>query len=112
MINDRAINKLDQRSTWSTQTYYLLAWMYTKESIEIANAVGATQEARCYGKIGGTQVTMRKALRKLVSLGKSLHFYYETGPCEYELYRYLVSQGHDCWMVAPLTDTSFLVRSE
>ena len=72
-----------------------------KESIEIAIAEGASQEVRRYGKIGGTRDAMRKALRKLVSLGQSLHFCYEAGPCGYELYRYLVSEGHDCWVVAP-----------
>jgi transposase len=72
-----------------------------KESIEIAIADGASQEVRRYGKIGGTQDAMRKALRKLVSQGKGLHFCYEAGPCGYELYRYLVSEGHDCWVIAP-----------
>lgn len=72
-----------------------------KESIEIAIAEGSSQEVRRYGKIGGTREAMRKALRKLVSLGKSLHFCYEAGPCGYELYRYLVAEGHDCWVVAP-----------
>ena len=72
-----------------------------KESIEIAIADGASQEVRRYGKIGGTHDAMRKTLRKLVSKGKRLHFCYEAGPCGYELYRYLVSEGHDCWVVAP-----------
>ena len=72
-----------------------------KESIEIAIAEGDTTEVRRYGRIGGTHDAMRKTLRKLVSLGKSLHFCYEAGPCGYELYRYLVSEGHDCWVVAP-----------
>ena len=72
-----------------------------KESIEIAIADRANQEVRRYGKIGGTHDAMCKTLRKLVSLGKTLHFCYEAGPCGYELYRYLVSEGHDCWVVAP-----------
>lgn len=72
-----------------------------KESIEIAIAEGAGQEVRRYGKIGGTHDAMRKTLRKLVSQGKTLHFCYEAGPCGYKLYRYLVSEGHDCWVVAP-----------
>jgi transposase len=72
-----------------------------KESIEIALADGENTEVRRYGKIGGSHDAMRKTLRKLVSLGKSLHFCYEAGPCGYELYRYLVSEGHDCWVVAP-----------
>lgn len=72
-----------------------------KESIEIAIAEGSSQEVRRYGEIGGTRDAMRKTLHKLVSSGKSLHFCYEAGPCGYELYRYLVSEGHDCWVVAP-----------
>jgi transposase len=72
-----------------------------KESIEIAIADGASQEVRRYGKIGGTQDAVRKVLHKLGSTGKSLHFCYEAGPCGYELYRYLVSEGHNCWVVAP-----------
>lgn len=73
-----------------------------KESIEIALADdGNKSEVRRYGKIGGTQDALRKALRKLVSSGKTLHFCYEAGPCGYEIYRYLVSQGHTCIVVAP-----------
>ena len=72
-----------------------------KESIEIAIADGASHEVRRYGKIGGTQDAMRKALGKLASSGKSLHFCYEARPCGNELYRYLVSEGHDCSVVAP-----------
>jgi len=44
-----------------------------KESIEIAIAEGASLEVRRYGKIGGTRDAIRKALRKLVSSGKSLN---------------------------------------
>ena len=73
-----------------------------KESIEIALAdEGLNTEVRRYGKIGGTQDALRKALRKLVSSGKTLHFCYEAGPCGYEIYRHLMSQGHLCIVVAP-----------
>jgi transposase len=72
-----------------------------KDSVEIAIADGDSHEVRRYGRIGGTHDDMRKTLRKLVSQGKSLHFCYEAGPCGYELYRYLVSEDHDCWVVAP-----------
>lgn len=73
-----------------------------KESIEIALAEGdADGEVRRYGKIGGTFDVFRKTLRKLVSLGKELHFCYEAGPCGYELYRLLVHEGHHCIVVAP-----------
>ncbi len=72
-----------------------------KESIEIALADGSSEEVRRYGKIGGTFSDFRKALRKLVSLGKDLHFCYEAGPCGYELYRLIVAEGHRCDVVAP-----------
>lgn len=73
-----------------------------KESIEIALAEdGNDGEVRRYGKIGGTFDAVSKALRKLVSQGKTLHFCYEAGPCGYELYRYLSGEGHVCVVVAP-----------
>lgn len=73
-----------------------------KESIEIAIAEdGIGGEVRRFGKIGGTKDAFKKALRKLVSKGQSLHFCYEAGPTGYELYRYIESQGHVCTVVAP-----------
>lgn len=72
-----------------------------KESTEIAIAEGSPQEVRRYGNIGGTRDAMRKTLRRLVSSGKTLHFCYEAGHCGYELYRYLISEDHDYWVVAP-----------
>ena len=72
-----------------------------KDSIEIAIAEGVSTEVRRYGKIGGTLEAVGKTLRKLVSLGKSLQFCYEAGPCGYDLYRYLVTEGHCCTVVAP-----------
>ena len=52
-----------------------------KESIEIALAedeVGG--EVRRFGAIGGTREAFKKALRKLVAKGNTLHFCYEAGP--------------------------------
>ena len=73
-----------------------------KESIEVALAEdGIGGEVRHYGKVGGTFDAIDKVLRKLVSLGKTLHFCYEAGPCGYELYRYLTTKGHVCIVVAP-----------
>ena len=73
-----------------------------KESIEIAIAEDGTNgEIRRYGKIGGTFDALKKALRKLVSQGRTLHFCYEAGPCGYELYRFLTGEGHVCVVVAP-----------
>jgi len=49
-----------------------------KESIEIAIAEdGAKGEVRRYGRIGGTFDALKKALRKLVAQGNTLHFSYE-----------------------------------
>ncbi len=59
-----------------------------KESIEVAIAEdGLGGEVRHYGKIGGTLAAVDKLLRKLASLGKSLHFCYEAGPTGYERQR-------------------------
>lgn len=73
-----------------------------KNSIEIAIAEqGRKGEVRSYGKIDGTLTALDKAVRKLVSKGKRLHFVYEAGPCGYEIYRHLTSQGFECTVVAP-----------
>lgn len=73
-----------------------------KESIEIALAEdGIGGEVRRFGAIGGTREDFKKALRKLVSKGQTLHFCYEAGPCGYELYRFIISEGHVCTVVAP-----------
>ena len=62
-----------------------------KESIVISLADDDRTEVRRYGSIGGTMPDFKKALRKLVSTGKSLFFCYEAGPCGYELYRFIVA---------------------
>lgn len=73
-----------------------------KESIEIAVAEdGIGGEVRRFGAIGGTKEAFKKALRKLVSKGKSLHFCYEAGPTGYELHRLIENEGHVCVVVAP-----------
>ena len=73
-----------------------------KDSIEIAIAEdGIGGEVRRFGAIGGTKDALKKALRKLVSRGHSLHFCYEAGPTGYELHRFIESQGHVCVVVAP-----------
>ncbi len=72
-----------------------------KESIVISLADDDRSEVRRYGAIGGTMEDFKKLLRKLVSTGKELFFCYEAGPCGYELYRYITSQGHQCIVVAP-----------
>ncbi|MHC5092253.1 MAG: IS110 family transposase, partial [Planctomycetota bacterium] len=42
-----------------------------------------------------------KPIRKLEAKGAELHFAYEAGPCGYEIYRHLNSNGYDCIVVAP-----------
>lgn len=72
-----------------------------KESIVLSLADDDRSEVRRYGTIGGQLNDFKKTLRKLVSTGKDLFFCYEAGPTGYELYRYIVSQGHQCIVVAP-----------
>jgi len=72
-----------------------------KQSIVLSLADDDRTEVRRYGSIGGTLTDFKKLLRKLVSTNKSLFFCYEAGPCGYSLYRFIVSQGHQCIVVAP-----------
>lgn len=71
-----------------------------KESIDIALAEEGEQ-VRHYGRIGGDMNALTRTLRKLESLGRSLVFVYEAGPCGYGIYRMLKARGHECWVVAP-----------
>ncbi len=73
-----------------------------KDSIEIVIAeTTGTEEVRHYGKINGDMASLDKAVRKLKSTSRELHFVYEAGPCGYEIYRHLSSQGFTCVVVAP-----------
>lgn len=73
-----------------------------KDSIEIVIAeTTGTHEVRHYGKINGDMASLDKAVRKLKSTRRELHFVYEAGPCGYEIYRHLSSQGFTCVVVAP-----------
>jgi len=73
-----------------------------KDSIDIALAEGGSRgEVRHWGVIGGDRAALDKALRKLVSLGRALHFVYEAGPCGYWIYRHLQAKGLSCEVVAP-----------
>ena len=71
-----------------------------KESIDITLAEQGG-EVRHYGGIGGEQSALIRTVRKLESLGKSLVFVYEAGPCGFWIYRLLRERGHPCWVVAP-----------
>jgi transposase len=73
-----------------------------KESIDIALADdGRNGEVRSYGAIAGDMESLDKAMRKLCRSGAELRFVYEAGPCGYEIYRHLTSQGFHCDVVAP-----------
>lgn len=71
-----------------------------KNSIDVAIAE-ADGDVRHYGSIGGDLDALSKVVRKLRSTGHALFFVYEAGPCGYEVYRYLKSQGLECAVVAP-----------
>lgn len=71
-----------------------------KESIEVALAE-ADRAVRHHGRIGGERAAWLKLVRQLESRGTPLLFVYEAGPCGYGIYRELISQGHECWVVAP-----------
>lgn len=75
-----------------------------KNSIDIAIAEsGRNGQVRHYGKIDGSLPALDKVARKLISKnkGRRLNFVYEAGPCGYQIYRHLASQGHECAVVAP-----------
>jgi len=72
-----------------------------KESVVISFADDDRSDVRRYGSIGGTLSDFKKTLGKLVSTGKDLFFCYEAGSTGYELYRFIISQGHQCIVVAP-----------
>ena len=68
-----------------------------KDSIDIAVAdTGRSGEVRHWGVIGGDMAALDKTLRKLVSLGRPLHFVYEAGPCGYWIHRHLSAKGLHC----------------
>jgi len=71
-----------------------------KESIDIAVAEEGGEVGH-HGQVGGDLDALRRAVRKLESLGRELVFLYEAGPCGYGVYRDLIARGHACWVVAP-----------
>jgi len=73
-----------------------------KNSIDVALAdAGRDGDVRFYGTVGGDLESLHKVVRKLQSNGSTLRFVYEAGPCGYDIYRSLTSQGFDCSVVAP-----------
>lgn len=73
-----------------------------KDSIDIAVADAPRDtEIRHIGSIKGDLASLDKALRKLVSRGRTLHIVYEAGPCGFVIQRHLSAQGLHCDVVAP-----------
>ena len=62
---------------------------------------GRNKEVRHYGRIENNLSSIDKLVGKLESLGHTLHFVYEAGPCGYTIYRHLRAKGIDCAVVAP-----------
>ena len=56
----------------------------------------------CYcGEITNTPDEVRELVKKLCADGGLLSFFYEVGPCGYEIYRQLSQLSHHCSVVAP-----------
>ena len=73
-----------------------------KDSIDIALADdGRDGDVRHYGSIGGDTGALDKAIRRIHRAGAELRFVYEAGPCGYEIYRHLTTQGYRCDVIAP-----------
>ena len=73
-----------------------------KNSIDVAiGEEGRNKEVRHYGRIENNLSSIDKLVGKLESLGHTLHFVYEAGPCGYTIYRHLRAKGIDCAVVAP-----------
>jgi transposase len=67
----------------------------------IAFADTSVSETRLYGEIENTPAALDKVVKKLESQNRTLKFVYEAGPCGYQTYRHLTSQGYECMVAAP-----------
>jgi transposase len=86
------------------------------DSSKLRNAVaiadpGRTGEIRFLGEIENSTTATAKLVRKLAGKYERLTFCYEAGPTGYELYRQIKSLGHECIVVAPITDSEEAGRS-
>ena len=73
-----------------------------KDSIAVAIAeAGRDGEVRFWGNMPNDSGHLRGLIKALGKKGAPLHFVYEAGPCGYEVFRFLESNGLECDVVAP-----------
>lgn len=74
-----------------------------KDSIVISVAEAGRAEPAPRGEISNRPKSVHKLVERLSREygGEVLLFCYEAGPCGYDLYRRIISLGHDCQVVAP-----------
>ena len=71
-----------------------------KETIAVAIAEEGQGEPMSLGVIPNNHDSLLKLLKKLQKPGRELRFCYESGPCGYEIYRYLKGRGISCLVAA------------
>lgn len=71
-----------------------------KASIAVAIAEEGHGEPVTLGMIPNNRDSLLKLLKKLQKPGRQLRFCYESGPCGYEIYRYLTARGISCVVAA------------
>jgi transposase len=71
-----------------------------KETIAVALAEEGQVGVESLGTISNTPEAILKLLSRLMKSGRSLSFCYESGPCGYEIYRFLKERDISCTVVA------------
>ncbi len=71
-----------------------------KASIAVAIAEEGHGEPISLGMIPNNHDSLLKLLKKLQKPGRQLSFCYESGPCGYEIYRFLAERGLSCIVAA------------
>lgn len=73
-----------------------------KDTTDVAIASGGNGgDVSFYGTIATNIRSVNKLVRNLAKNAQHCCVVYEAGPCGYWLYRHLVKQGIECWVVAP-----------
>ncbi|TDF93710.1 IS110 family transposase, partial [Paenibacillus piri] len=72
----------------------------SKETIAVAIADEGREASRFWGTITNTEAAVRKLMKQLGEPGQ-LQVCYEAGPTGYFLYRYLLTLGIECTVIAP-----------